>query len=66
MPAGLVFDQGRLNPVREKYGDIIYTKEFEQLRSAWALPYRFCRVYDLKSKGRVEAVVKYFKKRPVP
>lgn len=61
MPAELVFDQDRLLAVDENYGDIIYTREFEQLRQLMGFTVRLCRAADPESKGRVEAVVKYFK-----
>jgi transposase len=61
MPAELVFDQDRLIAVDENYGDIIYTKEFEQFRQRMNFSIYLCRAADPPSKGRVEAVVKYFK-----
>lgn len=61
MPAELVFDQDRLVAVAENYGDIIYTKEFEQFRQRMGFSVYLCRAADPPSKGRVEAVVKYFK-----
>ena len=61
MPTELVFDQDRLIAVDENYGDIIYTKEFEQFRQRMGFTVRLCRGHDPESKGRVEAVVKYFK-----
>ena len=61
MPAELVFDQDRLLAVDENYGDIIYTKEFEQFRQRMGFAVRLCRANDPESKGRVEAVVKFFK-----
>lgn len=62
MPLELVFDQDRLLAVDENYGDIIYTKEFEAFRAAKKFEVYLCRKADPESKGRVEAVVKYFKK----
>jgi transposase len=61
MPEELVFDQDRLLAVDENYGDIIYTKEFEQYRQASGFKVYLCRGGDPESKGRVEAVVKFFK-----
>jgi len=61
MPAELVFDQDRLIAVDENYGDFIYTKEFEQFRQRMGFTVRLCRAHDPESKGRIEAVVKYFK-----
>lgn len=62
MPKELVFDQDRLLAVDENYGDIIYTKEFEQFRLSSGFEVYLCRGGDPESKGKVEAVVKYFKK----
>jgi len=60
-PKELVFDQDRLIAVNENYGDIIYTKEFETFRQSEKLNVYLCRKADPPSKGRVEAVVKFFK-----
>ncbi len=60
-PKELVFDQDRLIAVDENYGDIIYTQAFESFRQAENLKIYLCRGYDPESKGRVEAVVKFFK-----
>jgi transposase len=62
MPQEIVFDQDRLLAVDENYGDLIFTKEFEQFRAASGFAVRLCRKADPESKGRVEAVVKYFKR----
>lgn len=62
MPAELVFDQDRLLAVGENYGDIIYTKEFEQFRQRMGFSVYLCRASDPESKGKVEAAVKYFKR----
>jgi hypothetical protein len=61
MPKELVFDQDRLLAVDENYGDIIFTREFEQFRLASGFQVYLCRGGDPESKGRVEATVKYFK-----
>ena len=61
MPKELVFDQDRLLAVDENYGDIIFTKEFEQYRLASGFKVYLCRGNDPESKGRTEAVVKFFK-----
>lgn len=60
-PKELVFDQDRLIAVNENYGDIIYTKEFEAFRQSEKLDVYLCRKGDPPSKGRIEAVVKFFK-----
>ena len=62
MPQELVFDQDRLLAVNENYGDIIFTQEFEQFRLSSGFEVYLCRGSDPESKGRVEAVVKYFKR----
>jgi transposase len=59
--AELVFDQDRLLAVDENYGDIIFTKAFEQFRQRMGFTVYLCRAADPESKGKVEAVVKYFK-----
>lgn len=61
MAKELVFDQDRLLAVDENYGDIIFTKEFEQFRLSSGFEVYLCRSGDPESKGKVEAVVKYFK-----
>lgn len=61
MAKELVFDQDRLLAVDENYGDIIYTKEFEQFRLSSSFDVYLCRAADPESKGRIEATVKYFK-----
>lgn len=60
-PKELVFDQDRLIAVNENYGEIIYTKEFEAFRQNEKLAVYLCRKADPPSKGRIEAVVKFFK-----
>lgn len=62
MPNEIVFDQDRLLAVDENYGDIIFTKEFEAFRLSSGFRVYLCRGGDPESKGRIEAVVKYFKK----
>jgi hypothetical protein len=62
MPAELVFDQDRLLAVDENYGDIIYTKEFEQFRQRMGFSVYLCRSGDPESKGKVESTIKYFKR----
>jgi hypothetical protein len=61
MPEQLVFDQDRLLAVDENYGDIIYTQQFEQFRIASGFEVYLCRKSDPETKGRTEAVVKFFK-----
>jgi len=61
MPEELVFDQDRLLAVDENYGDIIYTQQFEQFRLSSGFRVYLCRGSDPESKGRSEAVVKFFK-----
>ena len=45
MPEELVFDQDRLLAVDENYGDIIYTKEFEQFKQASGFKVYLCRCH---------------------
>jgi transposase len=61
MPEEIVFDQDRLLAVDENYGDIIYTQQFEQFRLSSGFKVYLCRGGDPESKGRTEAVVKFFK-----
>jgi len=61
MTKELVFDQDRLVAVDENYGDIIFTREFEQFRLSSGFEVHLCRGGDPESKGRIEAGVKYFK-----
>jgi len=61
MPKQLVFDQDRLLAVDENYGDIIFTKEFEQFRLSSGFEVYLCRKSDPETKGRTEAVIKFFK-----
>jgi len=62
MPKELVFDQDRLLAVSENYGDIIFTQQFEQFRLASGFKVYLCRSSDPETKGRTEAVVKFFKR----
>jgi transposase len=57
MPKELVFDQDRLLAVDENYGDIIYTKEFEQYRLTSGFNIYLCRGGDPESKGYVKSFV---------
>ena len=61
MPKELVFDQDRLLAVDENYGDIIFTQQFEQFRLTSGFDVYLCRGNDPETKGRTEAVVKFFK-----
>jgi transposase len=61
VPSELVFDQDKLVAVSENYGDIIYTYEFEKFKQTIGFSVYLCRKSDPESKGKVEAVVKYFK-----
>jgi transposase len=61
MPKELVLDQDRILAGDENYGDIIYTQQFEQFRLASGFEVYLCRKSDPQTKGRTEAVVKFFK-----
>jgi transposase len=62
MPKELVFDQDRLLSVDENFGEIVYTQQFEQFRLSSGFGVYLCRGSDPETKGRIEAVVKYFKR----
>jgi len=57
MPKELVFDQDRVLAVDENYGDIIYTKEFEQFRLSSGFLVYLCRGSDPETKGYVKKSV---------
>jgi len=57
----LVIDQDKLITVSENYGDIIYTYEFEKFKQSMGFNVYLCRKGDPESKGKIEAVVKYYK-----
>jgi len=61
VPEELVIDQDKLMTVKENFGDIIYTYEFEKFKQAMGFKVWLCRKSDPESKGKVEAVVKYMK-----
>ena len=61
MPKQLVFDQDRLLVVDENYGDIIFTRDFEQYKLSSGFDVYLCRGADPESKGRTEAAIKFFK-----
>jgi transposase len=61
VPQEFVIDQDSLMVVSESYGEIIYTKQFEQFRKRMGFKLWVCRPSDPESKGRIEAVVKYLK-----
>jgi len=61
VPEELVIDQDKLMTVKENYGDIIYTYEFEKFKQAMGFKVWLCRKSDPESKGKIEAVVKYMK-----
>jgi transposase len=60
-PEELVIDQDRLMVVSENAGDIICTKEFQQLIDEQEVGLRVCRRADPESKGKVENLVKFTK-----
>jgi len=61
VPREIVIDQDKLMVVSENYGDIVFTKQFEQFRRRMGFRVYLCRAGDPPSKGRIEAVVKYLK-----
>jgi hypothetical protein len=60
-PAEVVIDQDRLMVVSENDGDIILTKEFQQLVEEQELRLYVCRKADPETKGKVENLVKFVK-----
>lgn len=61
MPKEIVYDQDRVLAIKENYGDIIYTEDFENYRKYRKFKSRLCRAYDPESKGKIESVVKFAK-----
>lgn len=61
MARELVFDQDHLVAVSENYGEPVFTREFELFRQRMGFLVYLCRAADPESKGKVEAVVKFFK-----
>jgi len=61
MPKELVMDQDRLMIVKENYGDIIYTREFERCKTHHGFSVWLCRKADPEAKGLVESGVKFIK-----
>ncbi len=61
MARELVFDQDHLVAVSENFGEPVFTREFELFRQRMGFRVYLCRAADPESKGKVEAVVKFFK-----
>lgn len=61
IPQEIVIDQDKLMVIRENYGDIIYTKDFDYFRNEMGLRMYVCRKADPESKGKIENLVKYVK-----
>ncbi len=61
VPKEIVMDQDRLMVIKENFGDIFYTEQFEQFRQKMGFRIYLCRAGDPESKGRIEAVIKYLK-----
>jgi len=57
----LVIDQDRLMVVSENAGDIVCTKEFQQLVDEQEMKLWVCRKADPESKGKIENLVKFTK-----
>jgi len=57
----IVYDQDRVMTVSQNAGDIIFTETFETYSKYAGFSVHLCRGYDLQSKGKIEAVVKYVK-----
>jgi transposase len=60
-PEELVIDQDRLMVVSENAGDIVCTKEFQQLVDEQEVRLWVCRRADPESKGKIENLVKFTK-----
>jgi transposase len=60
-PEELVIDQDRLMVVSENAGDIVCTKEFQQLVDEQEVRLWVCRRADPESKGKIENLVKFIK-----
>ena len=56
------FNQDRLVAVNENYVDIIYIYGFEKFRQQIGFEVRLSRAANLESKGRIEAIIKFFKR----
>lgn len=61
MTSELVFDQDHLVAVSENFGEPVFTREFELFKQRMEFRVYLCRAADPESKGKVEAVVKFFK-----
>lgn len=60
-PEELVIDQDRLMIVSENAGDIVCTKDFQQLVDEQEVRLWVCRKADPESKGKIENLVKFTK-----
>jgi len=60
-PEELVIDQDRLMVVSENAGDIVCTKDFQQLVDEQEVKLWVCRRADPESKGKIENLVKFVK-----
>ena len=57
----LVIDQDSLMVANENYGEIIFTKKFEDFIKEMGIKMYVCRKADPESKGKIENLVKYVK-----
>ncbi|MBR3017809.1 MAG: DDE-type integrase/transposase/recombinase [Clostridia bacterium] len=61
-PKQIVYDQDKVLSVSENHGDIILTEGFQNFVNAMGFEVVLCHGADPESKGRIESVVKYFKR----
>ncbi len=63
VPETIVYDQDRTMVVDENMGDIILTSTFKKYTRSRGCKLHFCRKADPESKGKVENVIQYIKKK---
>jgi transposase len=61
IPEEIVVDQDSIIVTDENYGDIIYTKEFEDFKREMGFSMFVCHAADPESKGKIENLIKYVK-----
>ena len=61
IPEEIVVDQDSIIVIKENYGDIIYTKEFDDFKMEMGFSMYVCRKSDPESKGKIENFIKYIK-----
>ena len=61
VPDEIYYDQDATIVADENYGEIIFTKTFENYISQFPIEVKVCRARDPETKGKIENVVKYVK-----